>query len=59
MTLREFRCIKQRVFANLDQRSDTDALVQEVERLRQALHEVLQMTGDPAIVRAVNDALEG
>lgn len=57
MNLRELKCIKQRLFMPTLEPDDGKALVREVERLRGVLAEVLDMTGDPAIITTINEAL--
>lgn len=57
MTLREFKCIRQRVAVGLGQHDDAVALVREVEHLRAVLESVACMTGDPAIIKVIDEAL--
>lgn len=57
MDEREYKVIRQRCAVNLDNFEDTRALCDEVGRLRQVLADVRDMTGDPAIIRTINNAL--
>jgi hypothetical protein len=57
MKLHEFRAIRQRVATSVEQHDDAQALVCEVEHLRAVLESVACMTGDPAIVRVIDEAL--
>lgn len=59
MKFHELKAIRQRIACEVESRADVRALVDEVLRLRLALATVKDMTGDPAIIREIEQVLEG